>query len=185
MTFILPEVGGGTPGSSAMKSMSWLDWTGSLAPEALARDMAETNLKLLEASLRLLMLPFAALGVAGPESAEPVVAAPSAPQIPDPVDLSPATTDAHPAPVDDVAGSAPALLRAPEGKPDDLLLIKGIGPKLNQLLNSLGVWHYRQIVSWTPAEVSWVNAKIDFKGRIQRERWQPQAAELMKVRKAA
>jgi NADH-quinone oxidoreductase subunit E len=85
----------------------------------------------------------------------------------------------------DVEGVAPKLLLKPEGKPDDLLLIKGIGPKLNQLLNSLGVWHYHQIINWTPAEVAWVNAKIDFKGRIQRERWQPQAAELMKTAKAA
>lgn len=77
-----------------------------------------------------------------------------------------------------VAATAPAFLAAPEGKADDLLIIKGIGPKLNQLLHDLGIWHYRQIANWTPGEIAWINAKLDFKGRVQRERWVMQAREL-------
>jgi predicted flap endonuclease-1-like 5' DNA nuclease len=127
---------------------------------------------------------------------EPVLDNPSAVAVASPPAVAPpATADisAEPSPpvaaaavsAYDVEGVAPALFEKPVGRPDDLLKIKGIGPKLGQLLNSLGVWHYRQIAGWTPAEVAWVNAKIDFKGRIQREGWQAQATALMQPAQAA
>ena len=72
----------------------------------------------------------------------------------------------------------PPLLDAPEGKGDDFAVIKGIGPKLSKLLNELGVHHYRQIALWTPEEIAWINDKLDFKGRVQRERWVQQARSL-------
>lgn len=77
-----------------------------------------------------------------------------------------------------VTPRAPAQMAGPDGAPDDLLAIKGIGPKLGRLLNDLGVWHYRQIGAWTAPEIAWINAKMDFKGRVQRERWVRQAREL-------
>src|SRR5690606_24951148 len=49
---------------------------------------------------------------------------------------------------------------APQAKPaspDDLKAISGIGPKLEKVLNDLGVWTYAQIASWTPAEIGWVD----------------------------
>jgi predicted flap endonuclease-1-like 5' DNA nuclease len=74
----------------------------------------------------------------------------------------------------------PDMLDAPRnGRADDLKAISGIGPKLERLLNSLGVYHYEQIASWTPAHVDWVNAAISFRGRIERERWVAQAAQLV------
>ncbi len=73
---------------------------------------------------------------------------------------------------------APALLDAPRGVADDLKKIKGIGAKLERLLNDVGIWHYGQIASLTPGEIAWINAKIDFKGRIQRDRWVSQARDL-------
>ncbi len=72
----------------------------------------------------------------------------------------------------------PPLLDAPEGKADDFSAIKGIGPKLSRLLNELGVHHYRQIALWTPEEIAWINDKLDFKGRVQREKWVQQARAL-------
>jgi predicted flap endonuclease-1-like 5' DNA nuclease len=78
----------------------------------------------------------------------------------------------------DVTAREPAFLPAPNGMGDDLLLIKGIGPKLNQLLHDLGIWHYKQIAGWTPEEIAWINAKLDFQGRVQRERWVLQSREL-------
>lgn len=77
-------------------------------------------------------------------------------------------------------GEQPELLESPrDGHADDLKLISGIGPKLEQKLNSIGIWHYAQISSWSQSEVDWVNAAISFHGRIERERWVSQATLLL------
>jgi NADH-quinone oxidoreductase subunit E len=69
----------------------------------------------------------------------------------------------------------------PEGK-DDLKLIKGIGPKLEALLNDMGYYHFEQIADWTPAEVEWLDANLeDFKGRVSRDGWVEQARQLAEV----
>ena len=70
----------------------------------------------------------------------------------------------------------PSALSAPEGgKADDLTLIKGIGPKLNGLLNDLGIYHFHQIASFNADNVEWVDGYLSFKGRIDREQWISQA----------
>lgn len=62
------------------------------------------------------------------------------------------------------------------GAADDLLKIKGIGPKLNGLLNSLGVFRFDQIANWTASDVDKVDDHLgEFKDRIGREEWIPQA----------
>ncbi len=77
-------------------------------------------------------------------------------------------------------GEKPDLLEAPaDGRADDLKLISGIGPKLEQKLNSIGIWRYDQIASWTQGNIDWVNAAISFRGRIEREKWVPQAKQLV------
>jgi len=77
-------------------------------------------------------------------------------------------------------GDKPDLVDEPrDGRADDLKLISGIGPKLEQKLNSLGIWHYAQIAEWTQANVDWVNAAISFRGRIEREKWVSQARQLL------
>ena len=73
----------------------------------------------------------------------------------------------------------PALLSAPEGKADDLKLIKGVGPKLEKELNNAGVYHFSQIAGWTDKEVAWADEHlVSFKGRISRDNWVSQAKEL-------
>ncbi len=79
------------------------------------------------------------------------------------------------------AAALPILLPTPEGEPDDLQRIVGIGPKLKQTLNDLGIWHFRQIAALTPEETARLNDKIGFKGRIEREGWQAQASRLAKA----
>lgn len=71
----------------------------------------------------------------------------------------------------------PAALAAPEGgKADDLKRIKGIGPKLEALCHSLGVYHFSQIAGWTAAEVAWMDDNLEgFKGRVTRDDWVAQA----------
>lgn len=71
----------------------------------------------------------------------------------------------------------PAAIERP-GTPDDLKLISGIGPKLEQVLNGLGVWTFAQIAGWTPEEVAWVDDYLGFGGRIGRDEWLKQARAL-------
>lgn len=79
------------------------------------------------------------------------------------------------------AETAPELYDAPqEGQADDLKQIKGVGPKLEKLLNELGIYHFHQIAGFGPEQIAWVNARLKFKGRIEREKWIPQAQELAK-----
>ncbi|WP_095589921.1 endonuclease [Actibacterium ureilyticum] len=74
-------------------------------------------------------------------------------------------------------GTRPAALDGPRGgTADDLKKIKGVGPKLEQLLFSLGFYHFDQIAGWTGDEVAWVDANLKgFKGRVSRDNWVEQA----------
>ena len=74
-------------------------------------------------------------------------------------------------------GTKPATLTAArEGGADDLKRIKGIGPKLEKLCNTMGFFHFDQIAAWTPEEMAWVNANLEgFKGRATRDKWIEQA----------
>lgn len=72
------------------------------------------------------------------------------------------------------------LTTARGGKPDDLKLIKGVGPKLEILCNKLGFFHFDQIASWTAKEIAWVDENLEgFKGRVTRDQWVAQARDLM------
>ncbi len=65
------------------------------------------------------------------------------------------------------------------GAPDDLLQIKGVGPKLNELLISLGVRRFDQIAAWTSGDIAKVDEHLGaFKGRIDREMWTEQSGLL-------
>lgn len=77
-------------------------------------------------------------------------------------------------------GVKPSALSGPrDGRADDLKQIRGIGPKLEQLCNSLGFYHFDQIAAWTADEVAWVDANLTgFKGRVSRDNWVEQAKVL-------
>ena len=84
------------------------------------------------------------------------------------------------------ADPKPATLAAPRpGGADNLKQIKGIGPKIEASLHGLGIFHIDQIASWSRANIDWVDTQLAFKGRIRRERWVEQAAELSKTRASA
>jgi predicted flap endonuclease-1-like 5' DNA nuclease len=71
---------------------------------------------------------------------------------------------------------APSAPEAPSGDGDDLLLIKGVGPKLAALLRSLGVTRFAQIAGWSEADIDRIDAQLGtFKGRIRRDNWIEQA----------
>ena len=67
------------------------------------------------------------------------------------------------------------LTEAREGGPDDLKKIKGVGPKLEGILHDMGIFHFDQIAAWTAREVAWVDERLKFKGRIERDGWIDQA----------
>lgn len=73
----------------------------------------------------------------------------------------------------------PPLLSEPrDGKGDDLKKIKGIGPKLEQGLNELGIYHFDQIAGWDEPAAAWVDAELGLHGRIGRDDWVGQARTL-------
>ena len=78
---------------------------------------------------------------------------------------------AQPAPKAKAAKPAPV-----SSIPQNLELIKGLGPKVNTLLKGLGVTSFAQVASWTAADVSEIDAQLGaFAGRITRDNWIDQA----------
>jgi len=124
-----------------------------------------------------------------PTEASPAAAPAADPaEVPEPrgaeEEVAPVASSA-PAPVveEDTApspGGKPESLSAPRGgEADDLKRIKGVGPKLEQMLNSMGFWHFDQIASWSEAEVAWIDANLEgFNGRVSRDEWVAQAQTL-------
>ena len=78
----------------------------------------------------------------------------------------------------DTQAAPPPALARPEGEPDDLKRISGIGPGIERTLHELGIFHFRQIAAFTPENVAWVDRHLRFKGRIEREDWIGQARRL-------
>ncbi|UWR28944.1 hypothetical protein K3758_11235 [Sulfitobacter sp. W002] len=97
-----------------------------------------------------------------------VVEAPAEPPKAEPAPVP--ATDSH------STDGKPALLDAPRaGGADDLKRIGGIGPKLEQTLNELGIFHFDQIAALQGDEIDWVDSRLRFKGRIRRDDWIGQA----------
>lgn len=68
-------------------------------------------------------------------------------------------------------------------KPDDLKTISGIGPKLETVLNGLGVWTFGQVAAWGREEVAWMDDYLGFRGRIGRDDWIGQAKGLARKKR--
>jgi len=68
---------------------------------------------------------------------------------------------------------------------DDLKKISGIGPKLEMVLNDLGVYTFAQIAAWEAAEIAWIDDYLSFSGRIERDNWIDQASEMARKRETA
>lgn len=119
---------------------------------------------------------------AAPIDVPPAVDA--APLAPEPVPVERA--GAAPIAVEPVTPVAPAPAPEPVGPPDELTTMKGVGPKVAALLNSLGVTRFDQIAAWTDDDVARVDAQLGaFKGRIGRDQWVEQARLLAAGDRAA
>ncbi len=131
------------------------------------------------------------LAAAPPPLADPVAVPPSpAPATPSP-DIQPAAQAEPIADETPVADPTPPLAAEPipaspaiaapadDAAPDDLLRLKGVGPKLKALLIDLGVTRYAQIAAWSDADIAAIDARLgNFKGRPVRDQWVDQAKYL-------
>ncbi len=79
----------------------------------------------------------------------------------------------------EIKDEKPNLLSAPRGGvKDNLQLIKGVGAKIEETLNILGIYHFDQIANLTQEQIIWVDEQISFPGRIARDNWISQAKVL-------
>jgi NADH-quinone oxidoreductase subunit E len=107
-----------------------------------------------------------------------IVAKPVVTLIPKPAKVDPPKAPAKPKNPD---GSPELLAKPRAGKGDDLKLIWGIGPALEKMLQKMGVWHFDQIAAWSPAELRWIDERLEgFKGRAKRDEWIKQSKKLAK-----
>lgn len=77
------------------------------------------------------------------------------------------------------APTRPDSLEKPRGgRGDDLSEIQGVGPRIQDALNGLGIFHFDQVAAWTPENEAWIDDYLNFAGRVARERWVEQARVL-------
>ena len=90
-------------------------------------------------------------------------------------------TDEAAAAASDVAGDiisarVHAELPGASGPPDDLQLLKGVGPKLASMLNQRGVTRFDQITRLSPGQIEALDADLGaFRGRLIRDKIVEQA----------
>lgn len=78
------------------------------------------------------------------------------------------------------AAATTDLPAAPPGAtPDDLEVIRGIGPVINGELRRMGIVTFAQLVALSPTQIEQLEEKIGFPGRVAREHWVEQARERM------
>ena len=86
-----------------------------------------------------------------------------------------AKAEAKPVAKKEAHADAVSFLSAPDGEADDLKKISGVGPKLEEKLNNLGIYHFSQIENFSAEDIEKVDGELNFKGRIDREDWLGQA----------
>ena len=95
-----------------------------------------------------------------------------------------AVTDEFAAATRDVAGDllgveAQPGIPAPSGPPDDLRMMKGVGPKLAAQLNQNGITRFDQLAGLGATEIEMLDARMGaFRGRLVRDRIVEQACYL-------
>jgi predicted flap endonuclease-1-like 5' DNA nuclease len=69
---------------------------------------------------------------------------------------------------------------ATEEEMDDLKMISGIGPFIEERLHALDIYTFKQISQFSPKDIDTINDAIEyFSGRIERDEWVAQAMELV------
>lgn len=91
-----------------------------------------------------------------------------------PAAVAPAAVAPQAPPEPSLAAAEPATLS--QTGADDLSRIKGVGPKLVTLLNTLGISRFDQIANWSETDIDAIDGQLGrFEGRIRRDNWIEQA----------
>ena len=100
---------------------------------------------------------------------------------PEPVSETPAEEEVHPsdAMLAELEGKQSDSIEKPSNGGDDLTAITGVGPRIAEVLNGLGIWTYEQVAAWLPENETWIENHLSFKGRVSRENWVGQAKDLI------
>ena len=72
----------------------------------------------------------------------------------------------------------PSHLIFSKSQSDDLKLISGIGPKLEQMLNKMGISSLAQIAKWTSNDAARIDGELGLNGRVLRDDWAGQAIKM-------
>jgi NADH-quinone oxidoreductase subunit E len=62
---------------------------------------------------------------------------------------------------------------------DDLKKISGVGPRLEKVLNGMGIRTWAQIARWTEADMREIDDKLGLENRVLRDDWATQAKALL------
>ncbi len=74
--------------------------------------------------------------------------------------------------------AAEPVAEAAKSTADDLTLLVGIGPKLAASLADLGVTRFEQIAGWSADDLADFDARLNLRGRAERDAWIAQAKRL-------
>ncbi|OHV20765.1 5' DNA nuclease [Rhizobium sp. RMa-01] len=155
---------------------SALETTGKVAaalddtpPDALAPDV-EIRPENIRPAVKVVAKPAAANRPAA--EAKPAVETKARPK------LTVVTPVSAPVPASQPKPAVKAKPAARAAKADDLKLIAGIGPKLEQVLNARGIRSFAEIAGWSAEDIARLDAELGFNGRIGRDDWTGQAKVL-------
>jgi large subunit ribosomal protein L21 len=70
-------------------------------------------------------------------------------------------------------------LDAPQGEPDNLKTLPGVGPKLAEKLNEYGIFHFHQLAAMSEADLEEMDAALNLRGRATRDDWVGQAKQMI------
>lgn len=147
------------------------------SPAKVAKAVAPKAAKKAPAAAKAAPKPAAKKVAPKPAAAETAKAAKPATATAKPK-AAPAAKAAAPAKEKPAPKPAAAVKTAPAAPqiPDDIALLKGVGPKLVALLQSMGVTSLEQIAAWSAADVTEIDSKLGaFAGRLKRDNWVDQA----------
>ncbi len=115
-----------------------------------------------------------------PAKAEPKAETPAKDEAPAKEEPKVETAAKEEVPATETVDESAPLFETPEGDADDLTKISGVGPVILGKLKALGIIKFEQIAKFSKEDIDRVDDRLAFKGRIERDDWLKQAAELAK-----
>ena len=117
----------------------------------------------------------------------PAAAKPKAEPKPEPVEAAPAAAPVSEEAPAETESSEKDLGQVYESAPDqvdDLKVISGVGPGIEEKLNGFGIYTYAQVAAWNEKNIAAFDELLSFKGRIERDDWIKQATDLEAAKNA-